>query len=44
LLASGYLTASAADIDGDGDVDVLVGDWYGKISIVEKVELQVCSV
>jgi hypothetical protein len=43
-IASGYLSGTVGDIDNDGDVDMLFGDWSGRVHIVEHVIEQACHV
>ena len=43
-IASGFLLTSVGDLDDDGDLDMVVGDWFGKLHLLENVKTQACHV
>ena len=43
-IASGFLSTSVGDLDDDGDLDMVVGDWFGKLHLLENVKTQACHV
>jgi hypothetical protein len=43
-IESGCLSGTVGDIDDDGDLDILIGDWFGQVHIVEHVKEQACHI
>ena len=41
---SGFLSIATGDLDGDGDLDMLVGDWHGHVFLIEHTREQACHV